>query len=78
MQLVYNVADDEGSMYKVMKTFICRGCVIPVTGTRCKSGALIRPVDISYTGLEADVAVTCNISLTISGWLLALVSNDDV
>jgi len=20
-------------MYKVMKTFICRGCVIPVTGT---------------------------------------------
>jgi len=24
-------------MYKVMKTFICRGCVIPVTGTRCTS-----------------------------------------
>ena len=23
----------KGSMYKVMKTFICRGCVIPVTGT---------------------------------------------
>jgi len=21
----------KGSMYKVMKTFICRGCVIPVT-----------------------------------------------
>jgi len=24
-------------MYKVMKTFICRGCVIPVTGTGCTS-----------------------------------------
>jgi len=23
----------KGSMYKVMKTFICRGCVNPVTGT---------------------------------------------
>jgi len=23
-----------GSMYKVMKTFVCRGCVNPVTGTR--------------------------------------------
>jgi len=33
-------------------------------------GALIRPMDISYTGLEADVAVTREISLTISGWLL--------
>ena len=37
-------------------------------------GALIRPVDISYTGLEADVAVTCDKSPTISGWLP--VSND--
>jgi len=24
-------------MYKVMKTFICRGCVIPVTGSGCTS-----------------------------------------
>jgi len=24
-------------MYKVMKTFICRGCVNPVTGTVCAS-----------------------------------------
>jgi len=24
-------------MYKVMKTFICRGCVNPVTGTGCTS-----------------------------------------
>jgi len=23
----------KGSMYKVMKRFICRGCMIPVTGT---------------------------------------------
>ena len=27
----------KGSMYKVMKTFVCRGCVIPVTGTGCTS-----------------------------------------
>jgi len=27
----------KGSMYKVMKTFICRGCVNPVTGTECTS-----------------------------------------
>jgi len=25
----------EDSMYKVMKTFVCRGCVNPVTGTGC-------------------------------------------
>jgi len=25
----------KGSMYKVMKSFVCRGCVNPVTGTRC-------------------------------------------
>jgi len=23
----------KGSMYNVMKTFICRGCILPVTGT---------------------------------------------
>ena len=27
----------KGSMYKVMKTFICRGCVNQVTGTGCTS-----------------------------------------
>jgi len=27
----------KGSMYKVMKTFICRGCMNPVTGTGCTS-----------------------------------------
>jgi len=26
-----------GSMYKVMKTFVCRGCMNPVTGTGCTS-----------------------------------------
>jgi len=29
--------DIKGSMYKVMKTFICRGCMIPVTVTGCTS-----------------------------------------
>jgi len=27
----------KGSMYKVMKTFVCGGCVNPVTGTGCTS-----------------------------------------
>jgi len=27
----------KGSMYKVIKTFACRGCVNPVTGTGCTS-----------------------------------------
>jgi len=27
----------KGSIYKVMKTFVCRGCVNPVTGTGCTS-----------------------------------------
>ena len=27
----------KGSMYKVMMTFVCRGCVNPVTGTECTS-----------------------------------------
>jgi len=26
-------SDIKGSMYKVTKTFICRGCMIPATGT---------------------------------------------
>jgi len=38
-----------------------------------KGDALIMPVDISYTGLEADVAVTRDISPTISGWLLVII-----
>ena len=39
----------KGSMYKVMKTFICRGCVIPVTSTGCTS------VDIGVSADEADM-----------------------
>jgi len=38
----------KGSMYKVMKSFICRGCMIPVTGTGCTSV----PVDI---GVNANL-----------------------
>jgi len=38
----------KGSMYKVMKTFICRGCVNPVTGTGCTS---------------ADIGVNANLEL---------------
>jgi len=38
----------KGSIYKVMKTFICRGCVNPVTGAGCTS------VDI---GVNANLAL---------------------
>ena len=34
----------KGNMYKVTKTFICRGCMIPVAGTGCIS------VDIGVGG----------------------------
>jgi len=56
-------------MYKVMKTFIYRGCMNPVTGTRCTSvdigvNANLELVDIScYLGDmlgvdgDADAAV---------------------
>jgi len=27
----------KGSMYKVMKTFVCRGCMNPIIGTGCTS-----------------------------------------
>jgi len=30
-----NVKGVTGSMYKVMKTFVCRGCMNQVTGTGC-------------------------------------------
>ena len=49
-------------MYKVMKTFVCRGCVNPVTGTGCTSvniglDANLKSVDkFCYSGdmLSAD------------------------
>jgi len=40
----------KGSMYKVMKSFICRGCMNPVTGTGCTS------VDI---GGDANLENSC-------------------
>jgi len=30
-------SDIKGSVYKVMKTFICRGCMIPVSDTGCRN-----------------------------------------
>ena len=38
----------KGTMYKVMKTFVCRGCVNPATGTGCPS---------------VDIAVNANLEL---------------
>ena len=35
--LMWKCSGIKGSMYKVMKLFICRGCVNPVTGTGCTS-----------------------------------------
>jgi len=31
----------KGSMYKVMKPFVCRGCINPVTGTGCTSVSFV-------------------------------------
>jgi len=58
-------------MYKVMKTFICRGCVIPVTGTGCPS------VD---TGINANLELVdkfCYLSdmMTVDGDADAAVEN---
>jgi len=52
-----------GSMYKVMKTFVCRGCVNTVTGTGLKSvdiGVNANLELVSVDG-EADVAVKIRI-----------------
>jgi len=65
------------SMYKVMKSFICRGCVNPATGTGCKSvdigdDANLELVDkVCYLGdilsvdRDADAAVETRIRI---GW----------
>jgi len=63
----------KGSMYKVMKIFVCRGCMNPVTGTVCTSvdtgvNANLRLVDkfcylgdmLSVDG-DSDVAVKTRI-----------------
>jgi len=31
----------KGSMYKVLKSFVCRGCVNPVTSTGCTSADIV-------------------------------------
>jgi len=67
----------KGSMYKVMKTFFCRGCVNPVTGTGCISvdigvNANLESVDkfcylndmLSVDG-DADAAIETRIRI---GW----------
>ena len=61
----------KGSMYKVMKTFICRSCVSPVTGTGCTS------VDI---GVNADLELVdkfCYLGdmLSMNGDAVAAVEN---
>ena len=70
-------SDIEGSMYKVMTTFVCRGCVNPITGTGRTSvdiggDANLELVDkfcylgdtLSVEG-EADAAVETRIRI---GW----------
>jgi len=82
----------KGSMYKVMKTFICRGYVIPVTGTGHTSSdigpsANLELVDkfcylgdmLSVNG-DADAAVEARIQ---TGWnkfrqLVLLLTNTDI
>jgi len=78
-------------MYKVMMTFICRGCVNPVTGTRCTSvdiggDANLELDKFCYLGDmlnvdgDADLAVETRIRI---GWnkfrqLVPLLTNKDV
>jgi len=56
----------KGSMYKVMKTFICRGCIIPVTSTGCTS---------------VDIGVSANLELVdkfcYSGDMMSVDGNAD-
>jgi len=79
----------KGSMYKVMKTFICRGCVIPVTGTECTSldianlelvDKFCNLGDMSSVDGDADAAVENRIR---TGWnkfrqLVPLLTNKDI
>jgi len=78
----------KSSMYKVMKTFICRGCVNPVTGTGCTNvNADLELVEkfcylgdmLSVDG-DADAAVETRIRF---GWnkfrqLVPLLTNKDI
>jgi len=82
----------KGRMYKVMKTFICRGCVIPVTGTGCTSvdisvNANLELVDkFFYLGdmlsVDGDVDAAMKNRIRI-GWnkfrqLVPLLTNKDI
>jgi len=79
-------------MYKVMKSFICRGCVNPVTGTGCTSvdiGGDANPElvdkfcylgDMLSVDEDADAAVETRIRI---GWnkfrqLVLLLTNKDI
>jgi len=79
-------------MYKVMKSFLCRGCVNPLTGTGCTSvdtgeNANLELVDkLCYLGEmlsvdgDADAAVEMRIRI---GWnkfwqLVPLLTNKDI
>jgi len=92
-QLFVHVAGGiKGSMYKVMKSFICRGCVIPVIGTGCASvdigvSANLELVykfcylgDMLSVDGDADTAVEARIQI---GWnkfrqLVPLLTNNDI
>jgi len=82
----------KGSMYKVMKKFICRCCVIPVTGIGCTSidigvNANLELVDkfcylgeMSSVDGDGDAAVENRIRI---GWnkfrqLVPLITNKDI
>jgi len=61
----------KGSMYKVMKTFVCRGCMTPVTGTGCTS------VDIGVNANLELVDKFCYVAdmLSVNGVADAAVEN---
>jgi len=82
----------KGSMYKMMKTFICRGYVIPVTSRGCTSvdigvNANLELVDkLSYLGdmLNVDGDADADVENRICiGWnkfrhLVPLLTNNDI
>jgi len=82
----------KGSMYKVMKSFICRGCMNPVTGTGRTSvdigvNANLELVDkFCYLGdmlsvaRDADAAVETRIRIAWNKFrqLVSLLTNKDI
>ena len=72
-----NCSGIKGSMYKLMKSFLCRGCVNPVTGTGCTSvdvgdNANLKSVDkFCYSGDTLSVDGDADAALEIriqTGW----------